>query len=256
MAPRHKGKSNLIPRNRLVATYKSSVKAKSNNQSVPAKEESSEEFFAKLPVKVETGLGENIDKYVSLSPTLTRQIQELRKRHWEFRWGDSDRGSGTVWLENHLPGYIFFDGANNPGTHTDFSAKFLIMSTVSTLAHEVAHALDDIQYDTSSHEACVRSALSGPGSEASATYNNILIRQEILMNTKNMYRQEDIVDNRKDDLKKMNEYQQIIHDNNKQEALYKIGDMYRTLRPSVQKNQTYEEYYGEHCDKLIAAKKH
>ncbi|CAI3940518.1 Uncharacterized conserved protein VgrG [Commensalibacter communis] len=242
MAPRQKRQ--LSRTNNLVASRKQAPK-----------EETVEEFFQKLPVKVETGLGESIDKYVSLSPTLARQIQELKDRGWTFRWGEPGKGSATKWKKNDEPGYIYFDGQFNPGNYTDNSAKLLIQYVVSTVAHEVAHALNAIQYDLSSKEACIRSALSGPGSEASAAYNNILIRQETLINTRN---KEDLVNNRKDDLNQMNRFEKIIKDNNKQGALYKIGDIFAPLKPSVidvNDHRNYRQYYGDYCDDLIAAKK-
>lgn len=244
MAPRHKAKSNSIHRNRLVATYKPSVKAKSNNQSLPAKEESIEDFFKNLPVKVQTGLGDNIDKYVALSPTLTRQIQEIQKRNWTIIWSNK-AGNKTLWDLQKNSGNIFINeslshGINGYSLDEQYKMKYLI----SIIAHEVGHAFNYTPPDPSSYKACMQSLISGPGSEGNAAYNSVIIRQEILMNTHNKI---DIFLNSGELREKMVSYIQIVENNSPKDAMNKLGITFLPEHQSLEGGKTYEEAYGDVC---------
>lgn len=217
----------------------------------PQQQENNNPLFDKLPInrfpiQVQTGLGDNIDQYIALSPTLTKQIQELKKRHWKFIWR-TDPGSGALPNEDGS-GQIMINKQYDPGNDTDLNALMKIKYVVSTLAHEVGHALSPTQYDRSSLKACVQSALYSPGSEADASYNNVIVRQEILMNTNQRV---DFVNNGIDQKDLLNRFQKIVINNNKPDAIKQMGDIYKTVHPSVQNNQTYEEYYTDYCKKIV-----
>lgn len=247
MAPRHEGKSNQIPRNRLVATYKSSVKAKSNNQSPPVKEESVQEILSNVTVKVKTGLGENIDKYVALSPTLTRQIQEIQKRNWKIRWND-DPGNKTFWKPGDSVGYISIDVSLSHGIDGySFDEQYKMKYLISVIAHEVGHAFNLTPPDISSYEACMHSLISGPGSEGDAAYNSVIVRQEIMMNTHNKI---DIFLNSGEGREKMLSYTQIVENNSKKDAMNKLGITFLPERQSIGTGKTYKEAYGNVCQQF------
>lgn len=231
MASRHKRQ--LSRTHNLVASRKQ-----------PPKEETDEDFFRQFPIQVQTGLGESIDKYVALSPTLTRQIQEIKKRRWEIVWSNN-AGNYTLWNPKTNTGQISMDASMNHGISDDSTdAKYQLKYIISVLAHEVGHAFNLIPPDTSSYEACMESLISGPGSEGNAAYNSVIVRQEIMMNTHNKI---DTFLNSGEGRGKMLSFVEIVANNSKKDAMHKLGVTYLPERQSIGAGGTYEEEYGKLC---------
>lgn len=205
-----------------------------------------------MPIRVHTGLGDGVDRYASLSPTLIRQIKELQDRNWTFGWNPLGKGSVTYFNYKGGKNEILINIKNNPQNDPDPSYAIQKEKYVtSILAHEVGHAQHDIQYDTSSMEACIASAMKGPGSEAEAVYNSVIVRKEILKNSNN---QVDIFNNGNDYLEEMNLFQKIMEENNRADAINQIGDLYSMHQVSPEPRPTYRKYYGDHCANIV--KKH
>lgn len=205
-----------------------------------------------VPIRVHTGLGDGVDRYASLSPTLVRQIQELQNHNWSFGWNPPGEGSATYFDSKGEKNKILINIKYNPQNDPDISYAIQKEKYVtSILAHEVGHAQSDIQYDTSSIDACIASAMKGPGSEAEAVYNSVIARKEILKNSNN---QIDIFNNGNDTLEEMNLFQKIMEEHKRADAINQIGDLYSTHLTSSEPRQMYKEYYGDHCKTIV--KKH
>ncbi|CAI3942143.1 Uncharacterized conserved protein VgrG [Commensalibacter papalotli (ex Botero et al. 2024)] len=205
-----------------------------------------------VPIRVHTGLGDGVDRYASLSPTLVRQIKELQDHKWAFEWNAPGKGSITYFDKDNKQNKILINIQYNPQNDPDPSYAIQKEKYVtSILAHEVGHAQHEIQYDTSSMEACIASAMKGPGSEAEAVYNSVIVRKEILKNSNNIV---DIFNNGNDSLEEMNNFQKIMEQNNRSDAINQIGDLYSMHQVSSKPFPTYTKYYGDYCANIV--KKH
>lgn len=89
-----------------------------------------------FPIRVITGLGTDIDRYASQSPTLVKQISKLKRKDWKIVWGVAGGGTTTQHKDNYrkiLP-MIIID------SHFKTNQSQDIAYVTSSLAHEVGHA--------------------------------------------------------------------------------------------------------------------
>ncbi|OOS07819.1 hypothetical protein B0189_02070, partial [Moraxella cuniculi] len=116
---------------------------------------------------ITTGLGADVDKLASQSPSLVKEVNDLKSKGWSFQYGQSGKGSWAD--ENPKSKKIVIDGqyASNP------------KQVVQTLSHEVGHAKYTVAPDTSSRANYISSYLKDEGA---ATAMNIKVRDEILSN--------------------------------------------------------------------------
>lgn len=112
---------------------------------------------------VVTGLGDDVDKLVAMSPSLQKDLQQLDKEKWTIEYGPVGGGS-TVDRDKKI---ISIDGAE----------KGCPAAATQSLAHEVGHATYPNMPDYSSKSAYVDGALADEGA---ATMNNIKVQREIL----------------------------------------------------------------------------
>ncbi|EPS1420536.1 TPA: type VI secretion system tip protein VgrG, partial [Enterobacter hormaechei] len=108
---------------------------------------------------------EDVVKEINKSPTLQKQLKDLKDKGWAIQ-----------------------PGAAGGGSYADTNNKLIVMdpehmedtaTTVQTLAHEAGHATYPVAVDSSSKESFINSQLMDEGG---ATLNNIKIQREILAN--------------------------------------------------------------------------
>jgi hypothetical protein len=116
-----------------------------------------------LSPPVPTGLGEQVDRLVALSPVLREQMVDLLQKKWVFSWGKAGDGSYCV-------------KTNPPRIVVDSAEKDNVVDVVQTLAHEVGHARYTVRPDYSSKENYVDSNLADEGA---ATLNNIKVQRDL-----------------------------------------------------------------------------
>jgi type VI secretion system secreted protein VgrG len=114
---------------------------------------------------VKSGLGQNVDDIAGKSPTLQKDMQELKEAGWTTQYGPNGQGSHA----DRDKKVITIDGKlkNDPAQATQ------------VLAHEVGHAKYDYKPDYSSKQSYLRGAMADEGA---ATMKNIEVRREILAN--------------------------------------------------------------------------
>lgn len=195
-----------------------------------------------LPIKITTGLGSDVDRYASLSPTLIRQVLQLKKDNWKIVWGASAKGSETRRKKLFGQNIIIIDSQFNTGKSYD------IAYVTSALAHEAGHASNPKKDpDTSSFAACMDSFMLSKGGEADAIINQLTVHAEILnASCIDIFAEGREADYMKKDFVDL--YNQGIKINNMQEARLQMAQKYLKQKTS-NSNQTYEEYYGDYCKK-------
>ncbi|MFE8100761.1 hypothetical protein RBA71_04570 [Brenneria goodwinii] len=177
-----------------------------------------------------TGYGSDVDGLVKKSPTLTDDINRLKKRGWTFKVGEAGKGTFASRTERVIT--IDKNELNDP------------LSVVQSLSHESGHALYDPQIDLSSRENYLNSTLSDEGA---ATLNNIKVQREIIAN-----QGEDIgiagnfINHAKyNDIYNSMKKGDIIDS----EARKKIGRIFGRGEQTSNTGQYYEDYYGGWYDK-------
>lgn len=86
-----------------------------------------------LKIIVTTGLGSDVDRYASQSPTLVKQITQLKGKKWKIIWGSAGKGSQKILEdeERNIVKLILIDSQFNTKKPKD------IAYVTSTVAHEV-----------------------------------------------------------------------------------------------------------------------
>jgi type VI secretion system secreted protein VgrG len=117
------------------------------------------------PSKVATtGLGEVVDRFAGLSPSLQKDLQTLLKKGWKLTYGP--KGEGSHASRDSKPPTIVVDSAEkgNP------------VAIMQTISHEAGHAMYVPKDDFSSKGAFVKGALADEGA---ATLNNVKVQREL-----------------------------------------------------------------------------
>ncbi|CAI3952006.1 Uncharacterized conserved protein VgrG [Commensalibacter communis] len=196
-----------------------------------------------LKIIVTTGLGSDVDRYVSQSPTLVKQILKLKRKKWQIGWGSAGTGTFSRAPYEQQKGIIVIDSNFNNGDSQN------IAYVTSTLAHEVGHSYFHKEPDLSSFDKCMESLMVGGGSEADAIVNQIVVRNEIL--------KEACIDifeeGREYDFMK-NEFFQFygegIRTGDMKTAKMKIAKIYSEQYTSTSNPpQKYKDSYGDYCKK-------
>ncbi|CAI3953404.1 unnamed protein product [Commensalibacter communis] len=197
-----------------------------------------------LKIIVTTGLGSDVDRYASQSPTLVKQITKLKHKDWKIVWGSAGGGTTTQYqFKDVQDDRITIDSQFKTSRPQD------IAYVTSSLAHEVAHAFFYKIPNLSSFDKCRESLMVGGGSEADALLNQIKVRQEILQavcidifeeGNEYPWMKKDFVDI----------YNQGLRMNDMKTAKRTIAQLYSKQRTSNTK-QTYEEYYDENCKQRV-----
>jgi type VI secretion system secreted protein VgrG len=173
---------------------------------------------------VETGLGNDVDELAGKSPTLQRDLEQLKKDGWKIDYGANgggsfaDRSAKTITLDGNLRG--------NPAAATQ------------TLAHEVGHARYNYVPDFSSKDAFVRGTLADEGA---ATMKNIEVRREILANGGPDI---GIAGNPSNHAAYNSAYNQFLNDGNAGAARSSIGNIFGNGERTSTTGQSYADYYG------------
>ena len=169
-----------------------------------------------------TGFGTEVDKLAALSPTLQADLKQLEKEGWTIEFGKKGGGS--------------YCSRSTKTITIDSAKKGDASAIVATMAHEVGHALYNVQSDTSSREAYVKSMLAGEGA---AELKRLQVRSEI---------QSFGGPNIKSDTRFDKIYKQYLSDGDVDKAREAIGEIFRGLKTSNTK-ETYEDYYGGWYDR-------
>jgi type VI secretion system secreted protein VgrG len=122
---------------------------------------------ATVEQKVTTGLGEGVAKLAAKSPSLQKDLKQLKDDRWNIQYGPEGEGSSTK--EKSKPPKIVIDSSlkNDPTIVTQ------------VLAHEVGHATYTKSPDYCSKQGYVKSRLADEGA---AVMNNIKVQREIKKN--------------------------------------------------------------------------
>lgn len=204
-----------------------------------------------------SGLGKEVDGLIEKSPTLTKNLESMKKSGWVIKYGD--KGSGT---------------SADPQTKTiiiDPSEKGNPTSIVQSLAHESGHALytQDPYVDMPGHtkdEYVQANLMRHLKDEGEATITNLQVREEILKATGGSDgKSKDIVDigvsgKQSETYKKL--YAKYPDPKDRDKLRAEIGKVFENgEEPSGDVNDglTYGQYYSktyeEHWDKHHAPKK-
>ena len=181
--------------------------------------------------KVTTGLGVKVDKLTALSPSLQKDVKQLKKNGWHIQYGPAGESSTHADTKQ-----IFIDGSlkNDPTNATQ------------DLAHEVGHATYPKLPDYTSKESYVKSMLA---SEGAATMNNIKAQREI---KKNGGPNIGIAGNQANHDAYNAAYNQYLRDGNAEAARNAIGSKYGDGEiASGTEEQTYNEYYGSGYNQMF-----
>lgn len=121
-----------------------------------------------------SGLGSDVDKIMDKSPTLSKNVADLKKSGWTIKYGEKGKGSYT----DSESKTIVFD----PEEKSD--PKML----VQTLAHESGHALytrdPEVGMEGLTKEQYVqKNLMSHLKDEGEATITNLQVREEIMKAT-------------------------------------------------------------------------
>lgn len=184
---------------------------------------------------VKSGLGQNVDDIAGKSPTLQKDMQELKEAGWTTQYGPNGQGSHA----DRDKKVITIDGnlKNDPAQATQ------------VLAHEVGHAKYDYKPDYSSKQSYLRGAMADEGA---ATMKNIEVRREILANNGPDIK---IAGNSANHPAYNAAYDQYVKDGNAAAARDKIGAAFGNgERVSGATNPTYNEYFGGWYDKAFPGK--
>jgi len=197
------------------------------------------------PPAITTGLGEDVDALVALSPSLQADLEVLRKKGWEIEYGPEGGGSFAS-RTSTPPRIVIADRYKENG----------ILAT-RVLAHEAGHALypyeekllslDDYVNGASVDKAANEYVNGALADEGAATLYNIRIQREILEASNPKI---DIgISGPKDEeeLALYNSiYDAMIADEiTSEQARHDIGQTYRDKKTSTTK-KTYDETFRKH----------
>jgi len=180
-----------------------------------------------------SGLGSSVDDLIDKSPTLKKDLEQLKKDGWEIEYGAPGQGSAANRLSD--PKKIVLDG-NLKGRPNE---------TVQVLSHEVGHATFPYKADLSTREAYLAGTL---GDEGAATMKNIQVQREILANSGGKV-DIGIAGNPANHAAYNQAYDRFLKDGNAAAARQAIGNVYRNGEYASGANVTYEQYYGRWYDK-------
>lgn len=197
-----------------------------------------------LKIVVTTGLGSDVDRYVSQSPTLIKQLMKIKSKKWKIVWGPAGQGSQKI-LE---------DRSTNIAKLILIDSKFKTMMSqdiayvTSTVAHEVGHVIFYKDIDLSSYNKCMESLMVGGGSEADAVVNQILVRNEILKEACiDIFEEGNEYDFMKNDF--VSFYNEGINKRDMKTAKIRIAEIYVKQKTSTSDPpKTYKDSYGEYCN--------
>jgi type VI secretion system secreted protein VgrG len=183
---------------------------------------------AAAPAAAKTGLGADVDAIAAKSPTLQKQLSELKDDGWTIEYGTPGEGS----FANRDKKVITIDG-NQKGNPN---------AAAQTLAHEVGHAKYPYVPDESSRDNYVKGALADEGA---ATLNNVKVQREI-----NSAGGPDIgIAGNPANQKGYNDaFDQLQKDGDEAKARDTIGGVFGKGEKTSNTNQTYEDYYGSYYD--------
>lgn len=124
-----------------------------------------------------TGLGSNIDKLISRSPTLLRQVKTLIANNWTIKYGKV--GSTDSFADKRSDVKLI----SLPEKFKNNSSRI-----VQSLAHEAGHALYQREPDPrfgnlSKAQYVEKGVITNLKDEGDATLNNIKVQREIISNT-------------------------------------------------------------------------
>ncbi len=177
-----------------------------------------------------SGLGNDVDRLVALSPKLHGDLGDLRKKGWTIVHGPAGRGSYTD--RSAMPPRIVIDAMNRGRP----------LQTTQALAHETGHALYQYTEDVSSKKAYVDGKLADEGA---ATLNNIKVRREILAHGGPDI---GIAGNAANHPAYNAAYDQFVKDGDAAKARHTIGQIYGRGEFTSVNNQSYRDYYGTWYD--------
>lgn len=174
-------------------------------------------------------LGANAEELVAHSPTLTDDLEILKKELWTIKYGEAGKGS--------------FASRKPPIITLDPELKKNPKDLIKVLAHEVGHARYDFKPDMSSKESYVRGALDDEGA---ATMRNIKIQREIIKSG-NI----DIgIAGQHNNVPAYNSaYDQYVKDGDYKAAIREIGQVFGSREYTSTSMETYADYYGKSYDK-------
>lgn len=186
---------------------------------------------ANTPVpKQQTGLGQDVDDIAAQSPTLQKDLADLKKDGWVIKDGPAGGGSHASRDQKVIT--------------IDSALKSDPKQATQVLAHEVGHAKYPFKDDRSGKAAFLKGTL---GDEGAATMKNIEVQREIV---KNGGPDIGIAGNPANHPKYNAAYDQYLKDGNAGAARDKIGQIFGNgERVSGPTNPTYNEYYGGWYDK-------
>lgn len=194
---------------------------------------------------VTTGLGADVDAVVAKSPTLTANIDELKKAGWTIEYGEAGKGS--------------FADRTKKTIVVDPNEKDSPATVTQTLAHESGHALYEkdpyVPPDGLTKEQYVEANTKRDlKDEGEATLTNVQVRNEIN-------------ENGGPDIgiagTQTEEYEAIAakypEAKDRDTARGEIGDVFAKGEKTSTTGQTYEEYYSktysDHYDETVAPAK-
>ncbi|MET0383072.1 MAG: hypothetical protein ABW032_06575 [Burkholderiaceae bacterium] len=173
------------------------------------------------------GLGEEIDRIFNKSPKLQSDWSTLSRQHWRIEYGRNGGGS----FADRQQKTITVDGSkrNDPA------------AVVSTLSHELGHAMYDYVEDTSSRENYVRGCLADEGA---AELNRLRARREILDNGG-----PNIGSPSSNHVAYNAIYDDFLRDGDVVKARHAIGAIFRNGERTSGTFELYGDYYGSFYDR-------
>lgn len=169
------------------------------------------------------------------SPTLTTQLDALKKDGWTIEYGKAGGGS---FCNKRLKQIVI-----DPSRAADPKAL------TRTLSHEVGHALYKASIDSSTKAAYIRSQLADEGA---ATLNNILVQREIIANKGPDI---GISGNPANQAAYNKAFDAFVKDGNATAARDAIGAIFGSGEKTSTTGQSYSDYYGAAFDRLFPPKK-
>lgn len=176
-----------------------------------------------------------MDELVKKSPTLKKDLEDLKKDGWEVKYGENGKDSSA----DRDKQIITLDGSlkNNPAQATQ------------TLAHEVGHAKYPFTPDYSSKTACVNGILADEGA---ATLKNIQVQREIIANGGPDI---GIAGNSANHASYNAAYDTFVKDGKAAAARNSVGTIFGNGETTSTTGQPYADYYGAWYDKTYPPKK-
>ncbi|MDR2259352.1 MAG: hypothetical protein LBE06_00120, partial [Azoarcus sp.] len=184
------------------------------------------------PPSLADGLDPATQAIIAKSPTLQKDLVELKAKDWTIV--DGPAGGGCTANRDHK---IITLDSNLKGHPKE---------TVQAIAHEVGHAQYDYKADTSSKSAYLKGTLADEGA---ATIKNIEVQREILANGGPDIK---IAGSQANHAAYNAAYDQYRKDNNVAAAHDTIGGIFGKGERTSNTGQTYEDYYGGSYDKWKA----